>query len=184
MQTSFKITTLFLILSISLLCTQCKQQEKKSISQASDFEKFTGRWKLGNIQVQDTLTKAWNNAGGLNKDRKGFIIYDGLGGMGVHHVSENYEQYILEGKGGLDSLSQKDLKKMATNFVYFGKYRVNEDDKTIEHHIESHIYPQAWNTIAERRYEFREDSLILSPINGNFTAPVRLVWLKLDDRPK
>ncbi|MUP45986.1 hypothetical protein E0K83_09550 [Gramella sp. BOM4] len=161
---------------------QCQQKEKISEPVKTDFEKFTGRWRLGGIQIQDTTSMKWKPAGGLNKNRTGFLIYDGQGGMGVHHVSESYENYQFEGKGGLDSLSQKDLRKLATNFVYFGTYRLNEKDRIIEHQIESHIYPHAWNTVAKRHYEFRGDSLILSPINGNFTGPVRLVWLKLNDR--
>lgn len=169
---------------ITFIFVQCEQKKSEStVEVQNDFQKFTGRWKLGAIQIQDTTNNSWNAAGGLNRNRSGFIIYDGQGGMGVHHVSENYKDYQLEGKGGLDSLSHNDLKMLATNFVYFGKYRVNEKEATVEHHIESHIYPHAWNSIAKRKYEFREDSLILSPIEGNFTAPVRLIWLKLDDRP-
>ena len=64
----------------------------------------------------------WKERLGHYKNRQGFIIYDGKGGMGVHHVTDDYELYQIEGKGGLDSLTKQDLRHLADNFVYFGKY--------------------------------------------------------------
>ena len=123
----------------------------------------------------------WRDASGHNRNRKGFILYDGLGGMGVHHVSENYENYVFEGKGGLDSLTNRDLRHLANNFVYFGRYRVLENDKIIEHHLESSHHPGRWGTTAERRYEFHGDTLKLYPLNTTSGIPARIVWLRMKE---
>ena len=93
-------------------------------NEPSDIDKFTGRWTLNIVELQTDSTSDWEPRQDHYKNRQGFIIYDGKGGMGVHHVTENYEEYEFEGKGGLDSLTIKDLRHLADNFVYFGKYRV------------------------------------------------------------
>ena len=165
---------MFILTSVLI---QCKDENT-----TSDFDKFTGRWKLYKIQLQDTLTQNWSDATGNNKNRKGFIIYDGLGGMGVHHVSENYENYEFERKGTLDSLTKKDLRHLANNFVYFGTYKVLENEKFIEHHIESYSNPNAWGKIAKRGYEFKGDTLILLPLSSGSGQQARIIWLKLNDK--
>ena len=162
-----------------LLSTLIGWKQGKTIS---DFDKFTGRWKLFKIQIQHATSKNWSDAGGNNANRKGFIIYDGLGGMGVHHVPGYYDQYVFENKGSLDSLTKNDLRHLANNFVYFGKYKVNEVDKIVEHYIESHSNPDAWGTIAKRGYEFKADTLILSPLNTETGNKTRIIWVRLNDK--
>ena len=120
-----------------------------------DFENFTGRWSLHIVEVQTDSISSWKPRQGHYKNRKGFIIYDGQGGMGVHHVTENYETYQFEGNGGLDSLTRNDLRHLADNFVYFGRYVVNDSSKIIEHHIESVNFQKMWGTVSKRKYVFQ-----------------------------
>jgi predicted transcriptional regulator len=101
--------------------------------------------------------------------------------MGVHHVTENYETYEFEGEGGLENLTGNDLKHLANNFVYFGKYRVIDSVAIIEHHIESANFPHMWGTIAKRKYVFTGDTLILNPITDRYPK-TRLKWVKLDSQ--
>ena len=153
----------------------------KKVSLEDDFQKFTGRWSLHIVEIKKDSLSKWQPREDHYKNRKGFIIYDGLGGMGVHHVTENYESYIFEGRRNLDSLTKRDLRHLANNFVYFGKYVVDEKNETVEHHIESGIYPAQWNTIAKRSYQFTGDTLILTPIRGSETK-TRLKWVRLNDQ--
>lgn len=164
------------ILVLLTLLLSCNVENEKS-----DFEKFTGRWALNIVEIQTDSTSMWTPGQGHYKNRNGFIIYDGKGGMGVHHVTENYETYEFEGHGGLDSLTVKDLRHLADNFVYFGKYRVDDSLKIIEHHIESANFQNMWGTTVKRKYQFSGDTLILSPITNNYPK-TRLKWIKLNDR--
>ena len=132
------------------------------------------------VESQADSTSIWEPRQDRYKNRKGFIIYDGKGGMGVHHVPENYDKYEFEGRGGLDSLTVEDLRHLADNFVYFGKYRVNDSLKIIEHHIESVNFQQMWGTVAKRNYLFSKDTLILNPITNRYPK-TRLKWVKLND---
>jgi hypothetical protein len=146
-----------------------------------DIEKFTGRWQLHVVQEKVDSAASWEARGGNYKNRQGFILYDGQGGMGVHHVTENYESYEFEGKGGLDSLTHNDFRHLADNFVYFGRYVVNDSSKTIEHHIESANFQNMWGMVAIRHYLFVGDTLILSPITNKYPKS-RLKWVKLNDQ--
>ncbi len=149
-------------------------------SEITDFEKFTGRWGLHIVETKSDSLAAWTPRGGNYQNRQGFILYDGMGGMGVHHVTEDYEKYEFEGKGSLNSLTRKDLRHLADNFVYFGKYRVIDSLGIIEHHIESANFQQMWGSVAKRKYQFSGDTLILSPIKPAYPK-TRLKWIRLVD---
>lgn len=161
---------------LSILIYSCKSE-----NYISDFQKFTGSWSLHIVESQNDSLSSWEPREDHYKNRKGFIIYDGQGGMGVHHVPENYEVYEFEGKGGRDSLNKKDLRHLANNFVYFGRYVVNDSLDIIEHHIKSSNNPSAWNTVAVRKYVFSKDTLILNPISDRYPK-IRLKWIKVRDR--
>lgn len=165
----------YLYLGIITILLSCQQE-----NETSDFDKFTGRWALDIVESQADSTSIWMPRQDHYRNRKGFIIYDGKGGMGVHHVTENYDKYKFEGIGGLDSLTSQDLRHLADNFVYFGKYRVNDSLNIIEHHIESVNFQNMWGTVAKRKYIFSGDTLILNPITNRYPK-TRLKWVKLND---
>ncbi|MCB0647855.1 MAG: lipocalin-like domain-containing protein [Saprospiraceae bacterium] len=146
----------------------------------SDFERFTGRWSLFVVESKVDSISAWMPRKDHYKNRQGFIIYDGIGGMGVHHVTEHYQDYQFESYGAPDNLTTNDLKHLANNFVYFGKYRVIDSLKIIEHHIESSNLPRLWATVEKRAYVFSDDTLTLSPITDRYPKS-RLKWVKMDD---
>lgn len=152
----------------------------KSENEISDVDKFTGRWSLHVVEIQMDSISPWKPRQGHYKNRKGFIIYDGRGGMGVHHVTENYDTYEFEGSGGLDSLTRRDLRHLADNFVYFGRYLVNDSLGMVEHHIESTNFQNMWGTVAKRKYVFSGDTLTLNPITNRYPK-IRLKWIRLND---
>ena len=158
-----------------VLLFSCKHE-----NEISDFEKFTGRWSLHIVEIQVDSLSTWEPRQDHYRNRQGFIVYDGQGGMGVHHVTENYQDYQFEGKGGLDSLTFNDLRHLADNFVYFGSYKVNDSLQMIEHHIESANFQNMWGTVAKRKYLFSGDTLILNPVTERYPK-IRLKWIRLKD---
>ena len=165
------------VLTAIVMLTACNRDETV---QSSEFDKFTGRWTLSVVEVQPDSNAVWEPRQDHYKNRQGFILYDGRGGMGVHHVTEDYEKYEFEGTGGLDSLTRKDLRHLADNFVYFGKYRVDDSLDIIEHHIESANFQRLWGATAKRKYLFVGDTLILNPITNRYPN-TRLKWIRLND---
>jgi hypothetical protein len=165
---------ILLLLAAIISLQACNQETQKT-----DYDRFTGRWSLDVVQVKADSLSPWVPRTDHYKGRNGFIIYDGMGGMGVHHVTEHYDDYSIQGKGGLDSLTPADLRHLANNFVYFGGYTVLPDSAIVEHHIESHINPAAWGSTARRKYRFSGDTLILQPIRDRYPM-IRLKWVRVD----
>lgn len=152
----------------------------KTESETSDFKKFTGRWSLLMVEIQADSNSTWKRGQDHYKNLNGFIIYDGKGRMGMHHVTENYNQYQFALKGGLDSPTTNDLIHRANNF-YFGEYKVNDSLNIIEHQIESVNFENPWENVAKRKYVFSGDTLILNPLTDRYPK-IRLKWISLNDK--
>ncbi|WP_411768960.1 lipocalin-like domain-containing protein [Winogradskyella sp. A3E31] len=144
----------------------------------SDNNRLTGSWKLYQIQQQDSINGKWEKIGGNLNYTTGYLIYDGQGGMGVHEVLENYENYHFEDTTKVGRYYVEDLKHLASNFTYFGRYRILPNKKLIEHTILAHTNPKLWNTTNQRKYQFKGDTLILFPVEAKYNN-VRVVWTKI-----
>lgn len=140
-------------------------------------EQFRGRWRLHKIERLDN--DRWQVVPGA-EGRQGFILYDGWGGMGVHHVPAGYDAYELESPRPVDSLTRNDLEHLAGQFIYFGRYSLDTINKVITHHIETDKRPSWWGREASRRYVFQGDTLQLFPTTSD--PAVRISWIKVNDR--
>lgn len=146
----------------------------------SDNNRLTGSWKLYQIQQRDSTNGKWEKIGGNLNYTTGYLIYDGQGGMGVHEALENYENHCFDDTTKLDNYSIEDLKLLASNFTYFGRYKILPNNKLIEHTILAHTNPKLWNTINQRKYEFKGDTLMLFPVETKHNN-LRVVWTKLNN---
>ena len=141
-------------------------------------DKFHGMWRLDKFEALDTVAGKWTDDTtriGYN----GYILYDGLGHMGVHLTPKGYKDF--NSRKNIDSLNLDDLKALTkfyqSNFVYFADYVPT--DSTIAHKRLSATEPKNWETTLTRDFYFNKDTLILTAhesIGGN---KVRLRWIKL-----
>lgn len=144
----------------------------------SDHNRLTGSWKLFQIQQLDSSNGKWGKRSGTLNYSTGYLIYDGQGGMGVHEALENYANFRFQDTTKLGNYSVEDLKHLASNFTYFGRYKILPNKKLIEHTILTHTNPRLWNTTNQRKYEFKGDTLILFPLEKEY-ANLRVVWTKV-----
>ena len=140
---------------------------------------FQGLWKLYIIEVKDT-TGTWKEHS-WNKGGDSYILYDGIGHMAVQITPANYsDKEVKAPRTPIDSLSieelRADLKTYSSNYVYTANCKILEKESIIEHHRLSHTYPFDWGVVAQRRYEFKGDTLILMPVEPQ--NPLRLKWIK------
>jgi len=79
-----------------------------------------------------------------------------------------------------DSLNFEGLKQMVaffrSNFVYFANYRIN--GKTVEHARVIATNPKDWGSLLKRDFEFRNDTLILTPHEILWGRQSRLRWIR------
>ncbi len=166
--------TIIIFILIVPLFISCSEHRKNS-----SHEKFRGLWKLYIIEYQDSSgvwqEHTWNRGG------DSYILYDGLGHMSVQITPEGYKDIsVIFPKTNLDSLTidelRTDLKTYASNYVYTANCIVIEEEQIIEHHRLSHTYPYDWGVMVQRKFEFKEDTLILMPVEPQ--NPLRLKWIK------
>ena len=152
----------------------CKTQHE-----LSSANKFKGMWKLDRFETFDTLTNKWR----IDTTRlgyEGFILYDGLGHMGVQQTPPGYKDYDVN--KNIDSLNNNELKKLLrfyrSNYVYFSNYEI--DKNTIEHKRLSATNPNDWGTVLKRDFEFIGDTLILTTHENINGSKLRIRWIKLN----
>jgi len=165
----FKLIVGLFILAIASTCMN-KQQNSDS--------KFQGMWKLDKIEAFDSLSSEWKYYE-TDTYTNGYILYDGLGHMGVHLTPKGYEDF--EPNKNIDSLDIKGLKDLVTfyksNFVYFADYKII--DSSIAHYRLSATNPVNWGTTLTRDFEFRNDTLILTAHENIKGKKLRLRWIKM-----
>jgi len=145
----------------------------------SPHDPFRGLWKLHIIEYQDS-TGTWQEHA-WQKGGDSYILYDGLGHMAVQITPADYRNNKVKApRTPIDSLTTKelraDLKTYSSNYVYTANCVILEDEQIIEHHRLSHTYPFDWGVVAQRRFQFSGDTLILMPVEPQ--NPLRLKWIK------
>ena len=146
----------------------CRQEITKNSK-----NEFAGLWALHIMEQKDSTTGEWNE---WRKGMQGYILYDDLDNMAVHLTTKGYQNTNLRFPNFIDTVSMDALKHLTGSYVYFAKYRVNEDG-TIEHARISHSNPGDWNEIVRRKYTFDGDTLILQPVEAS-NSRLRLKWIK------
>jgi hypothetical protein len=138
---------------------------------------FHGMYALDKYETYDSTSGEWKPLE-EREGASGYILYDGLGHMGVHLVPKGYKDFDLS--RNIDSLSTEELKARLkfyqSNFVYMADYEVT--DTTIQHKRLSTTSPKDWGTVLTRNYAFHGDTLILTAHEKIDNKKVRLRWIR------
>lgn len=152
---------------------QSKQTSDQSQSRVST--EFVGSWKLISwISNQSDGTVKHN----MGENPVGLLMYDKLGNMSVHIMNSFRPIFEM----GYAETSIDELKEVYEGYIaYFGKYTVDETERTITHHADGITNPGFVGAKLVRYYELSEDKLVLST-DRNKTS--RLTWLRIKNRVK
>ena len=135
---------------------------------------FYGMWNLHVMEQQNPDTGDW---GIWRNGMQGHILYTNDGYMSVHLTTLGYENTQLRFPNFTDTISTAALKYLTNSYVYVAKYTVYEDESVVQHARISHSNPGEWNAVVRRRYQFKGDTLILSPEEEQ-NSSLRLKWVK------
>jgi hypothetical protein len=149
-------------------------------------DQLAGMYKLYIIENRDSAG-AWKQQE-WGKDGDGYIVYDGKGHMAVQITPRGYKDFSWLSeeaainndsvKQKIDNMSVTDLKsavlEFSSNYVYIGNYSISDSANVVTHYRLSHTNPSLWNTTVKRKFTFKDDTLILEPLNANR----RLKWLR------
>jgi hypothetical protein len=159
------------LLTLATMLLACKKEDK-SIDEA-----IRGMWKLDKVEAYDDKTASWNdNTPYANSN--GYILYDGIGHMGVHIIPHGYENF--DTSMAADSLSAEKtaalMKFYQSNFVYFADYEIGTN--TISHKRLTATEPVNWGSVLTRDVEFRGDTLLLTSKENVLGKKLRLHWVR------
>jgi len=174
-----KLIYSFFISVFLLACSEKTKVKRESL--------LTGMYKLFIIEYKDSAG-IWQQQE-WGKDGDGYIVYDGIGHMGVQITPYAYKdfQWLDEEssinnkkvKEKTDSMTTDELKaavkEFSSSYVYFGNYAVSDTDDVVTHYRISSSIPVVWGTTVKRKFSFNGDTIILEPLNANR----RLKWIKL-----
>lgn len=135
-------------------------------------------WKLIQFEAYDSVNKRWN-PDAKRTGWSGYILYDGAGHMGIHLMPKGYRDF--DTNKNPDSLSNTQLKNLLnfykSNYVYFADYYLS--DSLINHKRLSATEPSIWGTVSTRAFQFKGDTLILTPVELIGGQQLRVKWIKL-----
>ena len=148
------------------------------IPKQSTPDKFQGMWKLDKFESFDGGSGVWRSDT-TRIGYSGLILYDGKGHMGVQLIPKEYKN--INSNKDIDSLNMEDVRHLtrlySANYVYFANYVLS--DSSVEHKILSATDPASCGQSLIRNFDFKNDTLILTPQVGIGERKFRLRWIKL-----
>ena len=109
----------------------------------------------------------------FGEDAQGRILYDRDGHMAAHLMRRQRTPFTSENP--LDSTMEECQASYREYFSYYGSYTIQQDKKTITHHVEAASFPNWVGKDQVRNFSFSGDSLALSLANTDGSIHT-LVW--------
>ena len=135
---------------------------------------FVGTWKLVASEYRVSDGKVLYP---LSVDCVGILMYDSIGNMTAQLMRPNCPKFK---SGDMRKGTTEEITDAFNGFVaYFGTYKINSGNETIEHRIQGSLFPNWVGEAQVRHYSFEGDRLTLSslPISiGGKTGVGVLVW--------
>ena len=130
------------------------------------MKKFIGAWKL--VAVEDRLPGG-EIAYPYGSRPAGLLTYDESGRMSVQIMRRDRRPLSSD---NWDETGAEEVRAAVEGFTaFFGRYEVDEVQKTVTHIVEGHLLPNSVGKELKRNYEFSGDRLILKP-----SATRRVIW--------
>lgn len=142
-------------------------------------ERFVGTWLLDRIETRSDSGEWTRAETRLGADPIGAITYDASGHMAVQIMRRDRPR-LSRPAAGARALSEDDLMQVPVDekalafdgyTAYFGRYSVREREGIVVHDRIGHLVPNRSGSRVERRFDFVDDTLVLSVAGTN-----RLVW--------
>jgi hypothetical protein len=129
--------------------------------------RFIGSWMLAALEGEGVLIDR------LGANPVGILIYDPHENMSVQIMNREHGRIPLN--------TDNDIKAAFQSYVgYFGKYSIDEEERSITHHVAGSLYPRDVGRSFKRQYEFCGDQLILTATGliGGDPIAAQLVWTR------
>ena len=133
-----------------------------------------GLWQLASMEIKDGKTNAWTN---WKDGTQGYLLYDANNHVSLHLTTGNYDNFLPNFPNFTDTIPLLALKHLTNNYNYTGTYKIKNG--VIMHKKLSHSNPSEWGDTAFRKFWFKGDTLIMTPVEEK-NARLRLKWVLVD----
>lgn len=130
--------TALLFLGISL-------QSASAIGQNSLSEQLAGAWTYVSV---DTVKQDGSRTPMYGPNPQGLVIFDGHGHYALVNSRSDLPKYAS--KDRMQGTAEEYKAVGQGSIAHFGRYTINETDKTITFHIDTSTFPN-WNGVEQRR---------------------------------
>lgn len=119
-------------------------------------EKFVGTWKLVSYEYRKLDGEVTYPMG---RNMTGLLMYDAHGYMAGQLMNPDRLQFA---SGDKFRGNPEELKLAFEGYTaYWGTYQINEEEGSVDHKVESSLYPNWIGGIQKRFFEFSDNRLIL-----------------------
>jgi hypothetical protein len=141
-----------------------------------------GVWSLVSYEVTDDRG---NTSYPMGKDAEGFIMYHPEGYMSAQIMTPGRPKYA---SGDLHTGTQEEMAAAAHGYLaYAGPYQVDEENKTVKHHMSISLNTNWLGDTQPRYVELEGDILSINSepiiVDGKEVS-TKLVWKKAQDQNK
>ena len=120
-------------------------------------EQLIGTWQLVKYTLQDESGKDFYP---LGKDCRGFLIYTADGYVSAQLMASGRPAYK---SGDLHKGTQEEMAAAAKGYIaYAGKYSVDEENRTLKHHMDVSMNPTWLEQVQERYLEIEDNTVTIT----------------------
>lgn len=143
-----------------------------------DRDRFVGVWRLVSFERHYTGGKVEYPMG---RNAAGRITYDKVGRMSAQLMNPDRPKPAYPTTpGGVRSASADEMRSVLIGFTaYYGTFDVDESNRTVIHHVKSHLNPSLVGTDLKRTYQFSGKRLTLTVAYADGSGV--LVWEREPD---
>ena len=123
----------------------------------TEADKFVGVWRLLSLEYRADDGAIVESPYGVEPE--GTIMYDSLGNMSAQIARKDRPRFSSADR----MAGSADEKKSAfeTYVAYFGRYRVDEHERTVTHEVQQALFPNRTGSQQVRYYTFADRKLTL-----------------------
>jgi hypothetical protein len=122
------------------------------------FEQLVGTWELVSLSASAQDGSVFYPFG---EDATGYITYTRDGFMSAQLMRSGRPAY---GSADIHAATLTEMASAAAGYVaYAGRFEVDEDARTVRHHVAVSLIPNWVDSALERSCEIAADRLVLSP---------------------
>ena len=134
-------------------------------------QKFVGTWTIVSV---DTIRSDGNRTPIYGSNPKGILIFDESGHYSLQIMRADLPKFASNNR--IQGTAEENKAIVHGVIAHFGKYSVNEADRTLTFHVETSSFPNWSGTDQKRPFTFTGDQLTYTDARASGGGSAEVVW--------